>query len=62
MGNMAYIAHLVDTEDLKELSEMVGTEYAEKLINEYKESYKIGGKYETSARLKRQEAIIQSEK
>ena len=36
MGNMAYIAHLVDTEDLKELSEMVGTEYAEKLINEYK--------------------------
>ena len=48
MGNMAYIAHLVDTEDLKELSEMVGTEYAEKLINEHKESYKTGGKYDSN--------------
>ena len=48
MGKMAYIARLVIEENFEELCTEVGSEYAKKLINEYKESYKTGGKYDSN--------------
>ena len=48
MGKMKYIYQLVEEENFTELSSILGDERAKELINEYKESYKTGGKYDSN--------------
>ena len=48
MGKMKYIYQLVEEEIFTELSSILGDERAEELINEHKESYKTGGKYDSN--------------
>tara|TARA_R100001082_G_scaffold44438_1_gene23638 strand:- start:16041 stop:16187 length:147 start_codon:yes stop_codon:yes gene_type:complete len=48
MGKMKYIYQLVEEENFTELSSILGEVWARELIDEHKESYKIGGKYDSN--------------